>query len=368
MNPLLLRKVRRREVLLLIALLSAPLVLPGSETIASLRGRTRVEAELRNAQARGYYEGLLEKAPARKSDPADDIDAPPPPGSTTFDDSGLVERLPTYARRKILPSKSVIWNGTRVTSNSHGYRTPEVAIPKPAGTYRVVVMGSSNTMGHGVDDEECYTRLLERWLLGVAKGRPVEVVNLAISGDSPSQQLLRMRAEVERFQPDWILNDASVLDFSLEELQLAWALKGHVPIPLDYVREAVHHAGLSADDAPETFARKCFGEFDALLGGAFDGRAAEARRMGVPLAIVLLPRADKQAESPHILRSIRRYCRRNDVPCINLFDVFEGLEPSEFRVAPWDKHPSALGHRLIFEGLRDALVRQGGPPGLPIQP
>ncbi len=357
------KAVNLGEVAALLGLLILPRALPKSPLLAGLRGQSRIADELRNAQAQGYYESLIDTGPAT---PAAEAQARPvpPPGTRPFAESGILELDPSYLRWRLAPSRSVVWNGTTVATNRLGYRSPEVVIPKPPGTYRVVVIGSSNTMGHGVEAEQTYVHHLQEWLASVAGGRPVEVVNTAISGDGPSQQLLRMRADLQRLEPDWILKDASVLDFSLESLHLQWALRAGVPIPLAYVREAVAEAGLSADDDSDTFYRKLLGPLDNLLGGAYAGWAAEARRLGVPMTVVLLPRADSQAEAPEVHRLLLDLCRRNRLPFLDLTRSFAGLAPAEFRVSAWDQHPSPLGHRRIFEGLCRQLIAVGGPPGL----
>ncbi|MGH7263548.1 MAG: hypothetical protein ACREMB_01680, partial [Candidatus Rokuibacteriota bacterium] len=45
-------------------------------------------------------------------------------------------------------------NGTTATSNAMGFRGPLVAVPKPPGTYRILLLGGSTTHGWGVGDEE----------------------------------------------------------------------------------------------------------------------------------------------------------------------------------------------------------------------
>jgi hypothetical protein len=41
---------------------------------------------------------------------------------------------------------------------------------------------------------------------------------------------------------------------------------------------------------------------------------------------------------------------------INLNDVFRGHDAASIRLAEWDKHPNAAGHRVIASGLYDALM------------
>ena len=129
--------------------------------VSTLRGFS-VENEARPVPTLGYYESLI-NAPAREIAG----DAPhPPPGWLPFggDVTGIVKELPTYLRWEMKPNLDIRWNGTTFQTNSLGFRTPEVSLEKPAGTYRILVFGSSNTMGYGVNNDDMYTRHLERWL------------------------------------------------------------------------------------------------------------------------------------------------------------------------------------------------------------
>ncbi len=359
----------RSSILACVALLAAPWILPDSDLVRSALGRPRLGGELRHMATRGYYEELIDanRSPASRA-PAPDR---PPPGWVPFGAADLVEPIPSYLRWRLKPGLDVTWNGESFRTNARGYRTPEVAIPKPEGVYRIVLLGSSNTMGHGVADDAAYPRLLERWLNQVApEGRRVEVVNLSISGDSPSRRLIRMREEAEAYEPDWVLCDATVLDPALEEAHLETVVRGEppVPIPLEYVREALDRAKISPGDSADAFRSKIQGRAQALLEGAYAGWGEFARRTGLPLAIVLIPRADVQADNPEIFKLIRTSIRRERLDLIDAAGAFAALSAEEFRVSPWDKHPSVRGHQAIFESLRDALSRRGSLPGLPLAP
>ncbi len=291
----------------------------------------------------------------------------PPPGWIPFGAAGLIESEPTYLLWRIRPNLDLRWNGTSFRSNSLGYRTPEVTLKKPAHTYRVLVFGSSNTMGHGVDDGAIYTRLLEQWLNErVGTGLRVEVVNLAVAGESPSRRLQRVREEAGRYHADWIVCDASPLDHALEEDHLEAIVRGSsaIEIPFGYVREALRRAGVTAADSPASFRRKLRGEYEALFDGAYAGWREESDRLGIPLSLVILPRADRKRQSPVIAELIRTLARRHGLDFLDLSGAFDGLEPDQFRVSAWDRHPRALGHRVLFEALRSELLRRGTLPGL----
>jgi hypothetical protein len=286
-----------------------------------------------------------------------------PPGFVAIADSGLLGLDPGYRRWRLRPGLDLRWNGTTFRTNALGYRGPEVDVEKTAGAFRVVVLGSSITMGHGIEDERGYVRLFERWLAGVAGPRgPVEVVNLAAPGEAPSQRLLRFRTEVEALDADWVLCDATPVDVVFEEQHLHSMVSRGVPIPFAYVREVIARAEVAADAPIDEFLRKIRPFRDELLAGAFAGWAAKARRLGVPLTVVLLPRTDTRGNSPILNEMIRGAARRNGLGLVDLTAAFDGLDDEELVVGPWDKHPSVAGHRALFLGLRDAASRPGVVP------
>jgi len=299
----------------LLALSVLPTVLPDADWVSILRGENRLDAEIRQTQVRGYYEAILadsENSGAvnrRGGKPAAEKRQKAPPGWKPFAEAGIVEPVDDYLRWHMKPNLQTVWNGARFTTNSLGYRTPEVAIPKPRGTYRIVVLGSSNTMGHGVGDDEMFVRLLENWLNSdeAGVGRRVEVVNLAVSSDSPSQNLLRLQLDVPALEPDWILNDITVLDYSLEELHLHLKVRSRKPIPFGYIRTILRNADVSPSDAFGEFSAKLHGSTEALLDGAYAGWANQAAALDTPMTLIQLPRTDAQVEN----RSLKRMANRS---------------------------------------------------------
>ena len=162
----------------------------------TLRGITDIAGELRQAQSQGYYETLLEAAPGGRSGTEMRDRPKPPAGWVSFGASGIIVEVPSYVRWRMRPNLDLCWNGVRFRTNRFGYRTPEIALEKERDVYRIVVFGSSNTMGHGVGDDEAYPRLLDHWLNEqFGSSTHVQVVNLAVSGDSPTRRLQRLREE-----------------------------------------------------------------------------------------------------------------------------------------------------------------------------
>jgi lysophospholipase L1-like esterase len=333
-----------------------------SALVTTLRGFS-VESEPHQTSRLGYYEGLI-NAPrfqVAESGPQ------PPPGWLPFggDKTGIVRELPTYLRWEMKPNLAMRWNGTTFRTNSLGFRTPEVRLEKPPSTYRILVFGSSNTMGYGVNNDEVYTRLLERWLNEwIGPSRRVEVVNLAVAGDSPTRRLSRLQKEAGRWSADWLLCDASALDAWLEDTHIHSVIQRGIPIPYSFVNDAIRRTGLTAHDSLDSLRDKFRGENERLLSHVYAGWSAEAERLGIPLTVLILPRADGKGKSPRVFELIRSYSSQFGLNYLDLSGAFDHLDVDDFRISEWDKHPSAQGHVAIFEALRDAVRRQGELPGL----
>jgi lysophospholipase L1-like esterase len=328
--------------------------------VASLRGSSD-QTEVARSPALGYYEALL-------AGPQVEIGAnpaQPPPGWLPFGDeqTGIVNEVPAYIRWKLRPDLDTSWYRKAFRTNSHGYRTPEVALQKPPATYRIVVFGSSNTMGYGVQEEETYVRHLERWLNEcTGPDMRIEVVNLAVSGDSPSRRLARLQEEAARFDPDWVLCDASPFDAWVEEAHIHASLQRNLPIPFAFVKEAIERSGVSAIDSIDAFRAKFQGEAERMYSHVYAGWSAEARRLGVPLTVLLLPRSDSKDKSGRVIQLIRSVSHTHGLDYLDLSSAFDELDQDEFYISDWDKHPNARGHRAIFDELRDALLSRGSLP------
>ena len=90
---------------------------------------------------------------------------------------------------------------THVKVNSKGLREDkEYEYEKPEGIRRIVVLGDSYTWGFGVEANERFTEVLENELL-----KNVQVINMGVSGYGSDQELLLLKNEGLKYQPDLVL-------------------------------------------------------------------------------------------------------------------------------------------------------------------
>lgn len=103
-------------------------------------------------------------------------------------------------------------NGTFATTNSMGYRGPEVTIPKASGTFRIILLGESTTHGWGVADDQTIDTYMRRLLHERYAGRRFDVINLGFDGYDSWQLVERLRTDGMRLGPDVIIVNAGIND------------------------------------------------------------------------------------------------------------------------------------------------------------
>jgi hypothetical protein len=94
-----------------------------------------------------------------------------------------------------------------VEVNSAGLRDGEHALEKPAGTYRIAVLGDSYSEAFQLPAAQAYWALLPARLAscGLAAGKRIEVLNFGVSGYGTAQELLMLESRAIAYRPDLVL-------------------------------------------------------------------------------------------------------------------------------------------------------------------
>jgi hypothetical protein len=266
--------------------------------------------------------------------------------------------------------------GQPFVTNAFGMHDDPVSIEKPAGTFRIAVLGASIDMGWGVKYQDTYLHRLEEWLEVQAaqsdsrRPRRFEVLNFAVMAYSPLQRLDTLRRKVLAFQPDLVIYSATMLDIRLMEIHLRDLLRKEVDLRYDFLREAVAQAGIvDADLRVDGHGRlihkdRLKGKLRPYYWGLYDqalGRlAGECRSASVPLVMVIIPRVG-QEDAPEIraesVARLKALAAHQGLTVFDLSDTFDPFDPSALEIAAWDDHPNAVGHHRLFLALARAVVR-----------
>lgn len=95
--------------------------------------------------------------------------------------------------------------GKPIQTNSQGFRMKEISRKKPAGQFRVMVLGDSSAFGYGVNEEDTFSSKLETKLQEKNPGKDIRVINTAVSGYSTFQAMKFMEEKGWKFSPDLLI-------------------------------------------------------------------------------------------------------------------------------------------------------------------
>ena len=174
-------------------------------------------------------------------------------------------------------------NGVPAIANSRGLRDDEVAVPKPDGLFRILMVGDSFTAGANVPQDDAYPQVLDQLL-----GDSIEVVNTGTGGWSPFQYAQFVEHYGDEYEPDMVLlglfvgNDIYVDRFAVEDTLTAvlgrrvsrktgQGLWGGLKV---WLYEHSHIARLALTQSFDTtdFARADCGDFDEVFVALQAGR------------------------------------------------------------------------------------------------
>ncbi|MGH9464589.1 MAG: hypothetical protein ACRD0X_03015 [Thermoanaerobaculia bacterium] len=339
--------------LLSLWLLSVPAVYgrlgaKASEAISSLRVArlNRLDAE---RLQRGYYEDLLnverfnsELWYAYRAKPSWWVE---------LEETALVRELPDALERELRPRAVAAYKGARLEVNRWGMRDRDYQLAKPPGTLRLGVVGASYTMGAGVANEETFEAVLEERLNADALGdRHWELLNFAVGGYSPLQRLLALERKALPFDLDAVFYVAHENETDRLVHQLASVLADRSSLPEPHLDEIVRQLGLRPETARFVAISRLEGRSEELLAWVYRRFVATCRARGIEPVWIFLPTLEFYGQRGEV-EGLRRLAAAADFETIDLSGLWEGQDPAAIRIAEWDYHPNAKGHRSIAERL-----------------
>ena len=254
--------------------------------------------------------------------------------------------------------------------NQDGMRDREHALEKAPGTQRLVVLGDSTTFGFWLPPQEAYPQVLQDLL--DARGRGVEVFNVALPGWATRQELIAYRKIARKYRPDRVLlaiclNDIPEMQnnltrpptFVMDLFKRSALVRRLVLLPDREIQDELEM--IRNMEAPKT--RQGFG----LVFKDLRTLREEAKADGASVGLLILPfrfqlRAD--APAPVVQRRILDFCEAERIPCLDLLPALRPLGEGAFH--DFD-HLSATGSRVVAHRvLESGLVTEG--PVAPLLP
>jgi hypothetical protein len=262
-------------------------------------------------------------------------------------------------------------------TNRWGMRDQDYEQAPPPRTYRIALLGSSVSMGSGVRHEETFEDLLEKRLNQEYAGASekysrFEILNFSVGGYRILQQVIALERKVLAFKPDVVFciahssDDGRILSTMVDPGMVV----DPEAFPYQGLKDILHRAGITSPMVLRKAAPRLQPFGDDTLQWAYNELADISRRNGILPVWIVLPTWPGVDDSDKAVPLIRAAEQAGFIT-LNLSKVYGSGTAADLQVAPWDRHPNARGHKLIAEGLYQALKNNQPrfPPGLsPIPP
>jgi hypothetical protein len=253
------------------------------------------------------------------------------------------------------------WQRTALSLNTHGFRDREFPEGKPAGVFRVAVLGDSFAYGNGIAAGQRFSDLVRG-----ALPSGVEILNFGVPGHNTPELVSELRSRVVRFAPDfvlvqWFVNDVEgdnrerpryqpLLPFPAAHEWLHESSAAYTLFDTWWTRRQV--AGLSGTSYAG-YMRARFGdpqsEAARLDRQALRALVAEAEDRHIQIGFVLFPDIAYELGDAYpftfLHERMQAFCAERGLTCLDLRPDFAGVRN---RPSLWanrlDTHPGALAN------------------------
>ncbi|GEM_PF-3102418 len=289
-------------------------------------------------------------------------------------DKLMVQNVVPYAGFTLYPHLKIKLLGKTLTTNDRGHRTPSFEKTKEGQVYRIIGIGDSVMMGHGVADREVYLRRLEEDF-SKCRTTPVEVINLAISGQSAEQEYYLLKAYLD-LKPDMVIFGYVGNDWVNEE---AKETRNYFSSPSYALNFIVLHLlnGLGALTDSEgrelkTIEWRPFRPEERIsnmnLTKAYLNMSRLLQKENTPSFVVMDSRYESQFASHQELESFFKKINMNPINLLSMWHPLDKPLSGEEATSrddkhnlkyliPKDLHPNALWHRDVSKVLYDNLSK-----------
>jgi len=282
------------------------------------------------------------------------------------------------------PNDSYFTWGYPIHTNTLGFRERAVTIPKPPGTFRIMVLGDSLTWGVGLPVGHRYTALLEERLKGVLQGREIEVLNFSIPSGPTLQERDILVAAAPSVDPDLVVVGFSIndpqprsQDYAVEQQRYDWLYLSIRQLHRLHLEKTARFLYLKVDQLlpevglvpqwPEALDRTydtSSPEWQAFTQALVDiVQVTRVRQLPTPVFIPLLSFSGDYGKPDELLKMVLKWSRQAEeaaraagFAAVSLEEDFIAEGYRSRWVNSWDTHPDAQCHEVYARRLAEVIA------------
>lgn len=311
----------------------------------------------RSLLQRGYYEDLTNVS--RFSPELQVLFGNKPAGWT--DSTVHVKEPDKFPSLRFLPSSTGTFKNSVLETNSFGFRDQEYSKAPGPNIYRIGLVGASHSLGSGVNNHEVYEALVEdrinKNFTDERQDHRVEIINMSMGGNGAAYKIATAEKRGLELGLDAILYIA-IDDYKRIPIEIARHLtKEENEFFFTEISQYVEGLGVKPGTDRKVAELIVADHLPQLTEMYYRYLRDLARENSVDLWFGFIPvpvepsnRVEKNVQSQIALArdmGIRTFDVRQaykDVP------VLPGIW-----IAPWDRHPNAMGHELLSDRVYEEL-------------
>lgn len=301
----------------------------------------------------------------------------------------LVTPKKVRVTERLIPHSKGWIEKTYAEFNSIGLRDKEYSLKRKSDHFRIFVLGSEVTFGHGLELEKTYTKKLETKL---NEKPPPNKQYEVICGGIPRIEMYKrinfFSQEGIKYNPDflifcWKMRNRKwkrirsrralwtkiflykIIPLMPQESYLTWFLYDKARL---YKREFYWKEELKENGGAVGLYNKIYSETNPAWVGekkAIEGLLQFAQERKIPVLMVIFPYLNSFAENHpflHVYSEITSLADRYGIKSLNLLDNFRDIEPSKLWISRYDHNPNEDAHTMISQAIYHELMEKGGAP------
>ncbi|MBI3509110.1 MAG: hypothetical protein HY064_00485 [Bacteroidetes bacterium] len=331
-----------------------PFYIPGINFAEDIR-RDQMNLDERENATENYYDKMLASDGSGRRPWEMTLEAPTP--KSGFESS--CSRRHDMLMREIIPNHITDLGTWKITSNRWGMRDKDYSPEKPANTYRIAILGASYEMGSGVRQKNVFETVLEKMLNDSFQTMNYEVLNFAVGGYHPPQQVWVMENKVKQFSPDLILYFVHPEDRSRNDDYMANLVHSGYDLIYPELNEVRNKAGARQSMGSAELKNRFEPFDDEISEWSLKEISSDAKKMNARLLVVYLPSmlSDEESESDFYMKFATDPAQWGAPPrysFMSLHGIFSD-DLQRWKLVDDPTHPNAAAHQLIAEKLFSEL-------------
>ena len=298
---------------------------------------------------------------------------------SSFANIAYIERL-KYAKKLTISSENINLShehkpnskarlmGVNINLNSFGHRSEEISINKPKNEHRIHIIGSSLILGWGVEEENTFSKVLEKKLNSdeniKKKEKDIFVINGGISNTNTQNHLQLFKNQFIQTKPDtfilgYFVNDAEIISKKKDSLILKYS---YFSLFIYQQIKSYFFKGTLDQYYVDLYEEEKLGWVD-VQKSVLDLKNL-CKKNNINFVILLLPSLHSFSESndlKNLYTKINNKFLEMNVSVVNTYNSLSkafGSNPSNAWIANDDTHPNAKAHEIIANNLYNHLLNE----------